>query len=60
MKENAIKLKDVKGRTVLSKTLKGGNSEEMISTTNLSPGMYSLLIFGDNVLIETIKITKLK
>ena len=56
----SIAIKDATGKTILTKQLKGGNSEEMINLSELKSGVYSLLLYGDDALIEVNKITVLK
>jgi hypothetical protein len=56
----SIAIKDATGKTVLTKQLKGGNSEEMINLSELKSGVYSLILYGDGALIEVEKITILK
>ena len=38
----------------------GGNNEELVNTSALSPNVYTLLFYGDGELIETVKITVLE
>jgi hypothetical protein len=56
----SIAIKDATGKTVLTKQLKGGNSEEMINLSELKSGVYSLFLYGDATLIEVDKFTILK
>jgi hypothetical protein len=55
-----IEIKDATGKSVLSKTLEGGNNEELVNTSALSPNVYTLLLYGDGELLEIVKITVLE
>ncbi len=56
----SIAIKDATGKTVYTKQLKVGDSEEMINLTELKSGVYSLMLYGDKSLIEVKKITVIK
>ncbi|RLD45914.1 MAG: hypothetical protein DRI86_04625 [Bacteroidetes bacterium] len=56
----SIIIKDAIGKTVIKKSLKGGDNEEMINLSELKSGIYSLMLYGDESLIEYKKITVVK
>ncbi len=55
-----VEIKDATGKTVFTKQLKNGDNEEIINISELNSGVYSLMLYGDNSMIEYKKITKVK
>ena len=51
---------DVNGREIIKQQLKGGNNEEIVNTTSLQPDIYTIILYGDNNIIATEKISVLK
>jgi len=51
---------DVNGREIIKQQLKGGDNEEIVNTTSLQPDIYTIILYGDNNIIATERITVLK
>jgi hypothetical protein len=52
-----LEIKDAVGRTVMIKELKGQSGEELIDIKHLQPGIYLVVLRGDNAVLSAEKLT---
>jgi hypothetical protein len=52
-----IEIRDLSGKLILNKVLKGGDNEELIGIGDLKPGIFTLILLGDGNQVEIEKLT---